>query len=196
MSRTGLSCCRCLLSRRGGKGHLGHGSGSGLSERVWRKKLDPLSDTGASCQVSNSPCGPISLGLCRFCPVCLCPGPKTAVKEGQHSASGGQEGLASRLRRAALHPFFGSHLHYRCPPATCLGRVALSPKVHSHRAKHRSADAFFHHYPLSPLMDMPSTKYFWQAKKTMITGMSEQTEAAIIREYSALYWEINIRIPN
>jgi hypothetical protein len=45
-------------------------------------------------------------------------------------------------------------------------------------------------------MDMPSTKYFWQAKKTMITGMSEQTEAAIIREYSALYWEINIRIPN
>jgi hypothetical protein len=35
-------------------------------------------------------------------------------------------------------------------------------------------------YPFRPEKEIPSTKYFWAARKMITTGTSEQTEAAMI----------------
>ena len=52
-----------------------------------------------------------------------------------------------------------------------------------------------HNYPLSPVEAMPSTKKRCRARKTMSTGISDTTDAAMISPYSCVYCEMNIRMP-
>ena len=50
--------------------------------------------------------------------------------------------------------------------------------------------------PFNPVDATPSTKYFCRHKNTMITGIKDTTEPAMIRPYSAEYCPINIFSPS
>ncbi len=50
-------------------------------------------------------------------------------------------------------------------------------------------------HPFTAPVVMPATKYFWSARNTTRTGIRDRQDAAMMRPYSAEYWEMNIFRP-